>query len=470
MQIEEARLLRVMPGMLAELRRACVSAEASKGCDDKITREPVALEPPYEPFTRDWQRSAGQAPNPWTAEPPPPAGELVRLRIWRSADQEFDWNRSELFVKALSGCSHRVALEVLGNLDGIAVQFLCHRDDVHVVEIAFAGQFEQCRLTPEARDNGEATRAELWDAVALADFLPLPPYSHLLTQPGELKRSLFHVVYPALSRIPADACGLYQAVFQPVVPNHNWHLNVEHLQDMEFRSKLSGTHLAHRYLQQDPSGYLGHMALETQTKADNDKPFYAAALRLAVAGAGEQGPAILRSLALAARLVQHGGRPLAFLTQDDYRRSLPASSIRQMLLEGVTYRSGFLLNSCELTTLVHIPPLSVSEGITCDVGLLEALRPDGPPAEGIPIGHCRVAGREEPVTVPADISHRHGHIIGRPDFGKSTLGENLIVHLINNGKAVGVLDLHGTLVEGTMRRIQSKEHPSLDFSSLFQPG
>lgn len=457
MQIEEARLLRVMPGMLAELQRAYVVAEVSKGCRQDIALGPVALEPPYEPFTRDWQGSAGIVSSPWTVEPTRPAGELVRWRIWRSPDQEFDWSRSELLVKALSECGHRVALEILGNQDGIAVQFLCHRDDVHIVETALAGQFEQCRLTPVAQDNEDTTRAEAWDAAALADFFPLPPYSHLLTQPGELKRSLFHAVYPALFRIPANACGLYQAVFQPVAPSHNWHRNVEHLQDLEFRSKLSGTHLAHRYLQQDPSGYLGHMAMETQTKAHNDKPFYAAALRLAVVGAGDRCPAILRSLTLAARLVQHGGRPLAFLTQDDYRRSLPASSIRQMLLEGVTYRSGFLLNSCELTTLVHIPPLSVSEGITCDVGLLEALRPDGPPAEGIPIGHCLVAGREEPVTVPADISRRHGHIIGRPVFGKSTLGEHMISHLINSGKGVAVLDPHGTLVEGLMHRIRRED-------------
>ena len=45
-----------------------------------------------------------------------------------------------------------------------------------------------------------------------------------------------------------------------------------------------------RYAQQAPSGDLKQMAFQVETKAHADKPFYAAAVRLALVGADGSGP------------------------------------------------------------------------------------------------------------------------------------------------------------------------------------
>lgn len=91
----------------------------------------------------------------------------------------------------------------------------------------------------------------------------------------------------ALANLEPATVGLYQVLLQPVSPDHNWHHNVQRLLDLEFTFKLmTGCQPPQRYQQQMPSGDLRHMATDTETKAHNDKPFFATALRVAVIGAG----------------------------------------------------------------------------------------------------------------------------------------------------------------------------------------
>ena len=117
-------------------------------------------------------------------------------------------------------------------------------------------------------------------SAVLRDFLPHPPYSHLLTQPEELKRSPYAPLIATLAEIPAPVVGIYQVVFSAVSLEHNWHQNVETLLDLEFSIRpLGGLSSTSRYAQQAPSGDLRQMSSDLQVKAHNDKPFFATAVR-----------------------------------------------------------------------------------------------------------------------------------------------------------------------------------------------
>lgn len=241
----------------------------------------------------------------------------------------------------------------------------------------------------------------------------------------------------SLANIQPPAVGLYQVMFQPVAPNHNWHRNVEMLMRLEFGLKSAiGPLPPQRFAQQMPDGDLRSMAMDTETKAHSDKPFFAAAMRVAVIGAGAFSDYALCALTSSSSLIQHGGRPLDWLTEADYDSRIPRNGLRRVFLDGSTYRPGFLVNSWELTSMVHIPPADVAEHRPTPIETLETLPPDPSVQVGTPIGTCRVADRDLPVCLPAVVRKEHTHLVGGTGTGKSTVMLHMILHDIEQGHGV----------------------------------
>ncbi len=248
--------------------------------------------------------------------------------------------------------------------------------------------------------------------------------------------------------VPESALGFYQALFAPTPPDHDWHRNVRALLDLEFSIKLAaGLPSAYRYAQQMPSGDLKQMAMDTEEKAHSDKPFFFAALRLGVVNGREQADTLMQSLAAGAGLLQHGGRPMNCLTEHDYAEHLPAAVTRDLFAQGLTYRPGFLVNSWELTSLVHLPPSDIIDPRRQAVAVLETLPPEGSLSRGTPIGQCLYAGMWRSVCIPSDMRSKHVHLIGRPGMGKSTVIEHMVLHDVGRGEGVAVLDPHGQMVQ-----------------------
>ena len=414
-------------------------------------------------------RLGGDCETPIIPEHPPNRDDIVRQQVWISPDQKFDWHRSELFLRQLCSVSHRVGLEISGNVEQILITILCHHADSAVVSAAFYGGFDRCELSTPTADPLSAMSPDAWDELALYDYFPPPPYSHLLTRPEELYVSPFEPLITAISRIPVDAFGIYQAIFQPVPAVHDWHRNVQILLDLEYAIKLmDGLQPPQRYAQEGPSGDRHHMAGQVETKAHNDRPFYAMALRIAVVGAGERGPDLLRAVATFGNLFQHGGRPLNHLTEADYRSVLSPDQLREMFLLGLTYRPGFLVNSWELAGPVHIPPTQFMEQRRIAFDTLETLPLRGAAlAEGTPIGACSYAGTPLPVCLTSALRGCHTHLIGRPRMGKSSVMEHMILDDLNKGFGVAVLDPHGDLVE---RLLCLLPEDAIERTIYFNPG
>jgi hypothetical protein len=458
MSIEEALLARARPHMVTARKKEIFLQEISKGCRPEISPDPVALEPVYRPIVGLRHLAVDDMMTPWVIEPSVPMDRLVRFKLWISPKQKCDWLRSELFIKQLSRASHRIVFEIVGNRWQVGFYILCHRDDYAVVRTPFRGQFELCELTPCPVELLQETPAGHWDEMVFGEWFPPPPYSHLLTRPDELKRSPYATLITALAEIPAPAIGIYQVVFAPVSPTHNWHQNVEDLLDTEYELKLwSGASDPGRYLQQPPSSPLNTMAGNVVYKAHSDKPFYSAVLRIGLLDGREYARQLLQGLAVVAGLIQHGGRPLYCLTDEQYRRFLPNLQIKRMFVEGLTHRPGFLLNSCELVSLVHIPPPETVEHIKTPMTRLEPLPPGPALTRGTPIGVCHYADRIIPVCIPADFRCTHFHMIGKPGQGKSTVMEHMFLYEIGRGDGVIVLDPHGRLVQRLLRLIP-REH------------
>ena len=283
MSVEDVFLAKAQRHMLAAKAKVILRAEISKGCMPEIAPHPLALEPFYQPVLGAAQLALAEEASPWVLEAPPSEDELVRFQAWISPDQHSDWVRSELFLKQLVCLRHRAAMEIVGNRAAIAIRFLCHRDDGPILKAAFLGQFEQCALSVVSEDRLTEAPLAAWEKVVFGDFLPPPPYSHLFTTPDELKRSPYTTLTTALAGIEPPSIGIYQVVFEAVPPDHDWHQNVQALLDLEFNIKLMGGGMpAQRYAQQAPSGDLRQMSADVTLKAHNDKPLFAAALRIGV--------------------------------------------------------------------------------------------------------------------------------------------------------------------------------------------
>jgi len=449
MSFETALIGQVHPFMVAARAQALIREELVKGCQAEISTIPVALEPNFQPLWDTKNDLKERDRHPWTMEDTPPSDELVRLQVWISPEQKFDWIRSELFIKQLQTMSFRTGFEVAGNNKGISIAFLSHHSDLPVITSAFQGEFEFCELTAMDEKQLPGLSEEQWANALFRDYYPHPPYSHLLTRPPELHISPLTSLINVMSAIEAPAVGFYQALFQAVRPENNWHRNVQILLDFEYAIKLmAGFQIPQRYSQQTPSGDLRQMAWEVENKAHNDKPFFAMAFRVAVIGGDEKGPELLSSLSTFPSLFQHGGRPLRFLTEREYGSIRSPKQIHDMFMLGLTYRPGFLVNSWELTGPVHVPPLPIGEHLHVQLEGLETLPVRNPALhDGTWIGTCSYAGESQRVCIPSLQREAHTHIIGRPAVGKSTTQEHMVLSDIEQGHGVAVLDPHGDLVE-----------------------
>jgi hypothetical protein len=467
--MEKALISQAGPHMFAAKARAIVGEEIEKGCRKDISAQPVSLEPVFNPImgTRDLITADTQPK--WIIETPPREQDLIRLQVWISPEQKFDWNRSELFLKQLYPVSHRVGLEICGNNKAITIAILCHQYDQPIINAAFSGEFERCELSYLANDTLVNIPIKNWDNLFFYDCFPSPPYSHLLTRPDELRTSPYEPLISAMTQIPDPAIGIFQALLQPVAPTHDWHRNVQVLLDLEYAIKLTaGLQLPMRYAQQAPSGDLKQMAWEVENKAHNDKPFYGMAFRVAVVGAGTNGKNTLRSLSTFSCLFQHGGRPLNYLTEEDFAPFLSQKQIRDMFVLGLTHRPGFLVNSWELAGPVHIPPAKIFDFRLIPLETLETLPPRNTDLlKGTKIGTCNYAGKSQKVGIIPEIRKCHTHLIGKTGTGKSSTLEHMVLDDIKKGNGVAVLDPHGDLVE---RLICLLPERFIDRTIYFNPG
>lgn len=457
----------IQSGIMAEILRE----EAGQGCDPALAAMPLELEPPFRPMEA-FRIGQGAITERGTRPAAPPVpGDLRRYRVWISPEEEVedDYIHVERFLKQLAHLRNRAGLEIQGNAESCHITLFCHDADSEMVKSAFRGAFVHHRMQPLESDPLDALPPGAWDGARLYDLWPPPYYSRLLTRVQELRYTALEPLLSNLAALPPPTTGLYQVLFQPVSPAHNWHHNVETLQDIEFAVKSAGSLATmQRFAQQRPSGDLRNMANELESKAHNDKPFFAVALRLAVLGEGLADDSALGALAACLSLFQHGGRPLNRLGNEDYRIAPGFPGFYPLLRMGLTYRHGFLLNSLELAGLCHLPRSAALEDRSIPLEQLRTLAATVlAPADGARLGFSRQGTEDVDVVVPDDIETLGMHNIGSSGTGKSTVMKHLVLQDVECDRAVVVVDPHGSLVKDLLRLIPEAH---ADRCIYFNPG
>ena len=143
-----------------------------------------------------------------------------------------------------------------------------------------------------------------------------------------------------------------------------------------------------------------------------------------------------------------GGNELIPLSNDDY----PDALHEEDLLARRTRRSGMLLSSDEVISLVHLPSVSVrSESLAREARTTRGA--SGVSRKGVVLGENTHRGKTRTITIDPSLRMRHTYVVGASGTGKSTLLLRLILQDIENGDGAGVLDPHGDLIEEVLARL-----------------
>lgn len=143
-----------------------------------------------------------------------------------------------------------------------------------------------------------------------------------------------------------------------------------------------------------------------------------------------------------------------------------AACIRDFIYRNFNEHYKFILNTEELASIYHFP-LPKTE--TPNIRWLTSRRappPPNVPAEGLVLGHSVFRGVDTVIRMLPEDRRRHTYIIGMTGSGKSVLMAEMAKQDIREGRGVGIIDPHGSLVEEVLSCVPAAR---ADDVVLFEP-
>ncbi|MBI5374184.1 MAG: excisionase family DNA-binding protein [Candidatus Schekmanbacteria bacterium] len=351
--------------------------------------------------------------------------EIAEITISLPPDQKVSTDIVEHFLLNLTHCTLPLSFEIIGSADSIIVQMTCRTTDLFQLKQQLQAHF------PGAVFNEEKDfLINLWNKdkdVLFVDF----GLSQEFMRPLKIFRSLdpdpLIGIIGALENLRAGEIGLIQILFQAV--RNPWSQSIARaVTDGEGKS----------FFQDAPE--MIHLAAEKISK-----PLFACVIRVASqASYHNRALEIVRAVSSGLTVFSNPkSNELIPLNNDGYDDLYHQDD----LLFRRTCRSGMILNSDELLSIMHPPSTSIKSP-----KLVRELKKTKP-VPSIATGHNLVLGinthqgKETKVSLNTEQRIRHTYLIGATGSGKSTLLLNLIAQDIKNGLGLAVLDPHGDLID-----------------------
>lgn len=419
-----------------------------------VHQEPVALEPPFQPFRGYHFNSSSAADDVRRASFAerllkkagcllnPPATPDAEADDTDSENEITTWSREECseialtfprsshpkrdhaesFLRMCRSCNDPVAFEVMADHREIGFQWVCSAKDEPFVKAQCEAHFSEW----SPRDGG-AQLVQTWEQTGSSyaaaevglgrDFL-------LSIETG--KTEMLSGLIAGMSSLAEGEMALFQVIFEPVAAP--WADGM-----VQVSTKSDGVPV----FKNRPD-----LAREAATKASS--PLYAVVLRLVTcAEDGNRAWALLAPLVAALNaLSRPGGNHLVPLAMNDYASEAQEADI----LRRQSHRWGMVLSQEELLSLIRLPDdRSLSKRLRQDSGQTRAYASDT--SSGLLLGWNVHAGRRQEVYLTPEQRVRHLHAIGGTGTGKTTFLANLIRQDMESGQGFALLDPHGDLVD-----------------------
>lgn len=362
------------------------------------------------------------------------SGELAELQLSLPSTLQIAPEAAEQLLISIGTCTHTPAFELLGLPDRLVVQFACdpgaaihtrQQIEAFLPEVTVVQQAQTLETAWRDAGGGDSIVAEL--GLAREFMLPL-----------QATRRSFAVdpltaILGVLSDVGSNEVALLQVIFQPV--RHAWAESV-------LRSVVQGDGVP---LFEGARDYL------KKAKEKVSCPLYGAVIRVAARSweddrASELGRRMVGALTC---LNDAGGNELIPLDNEGY----DAEQHEDDLMLRRSRRSGILLNSAELLSLVHPPSASIQLAKLRGGVRKTKSAPANASQPCCTLGENEHAGQARPVSLTREQRARHVHIVGASGTGKSTLLLNLILQDVRAGDGVAVLDPHGDLIDDVLARL-----------------
>lgn len=368
------------------------------------------------------------------------------LAILLPADEDVSREGAEQLLLSLSSCPAPMGFEVIGTPETISVQVISRDTEAAPVAQQIAAYFPEAIIDQREGYLARAWQEAGWHDQLIVDFglsnefmRPLRTFRNFGVDP-------LIAVAGALADVRSGEVAVLQVLFRSC--QHPWAQSI-------MRAVTDGT---------GECFFVDAPEMVGLAKEKVSRPLTAVVIRAGAKSAtkGRAGK-LVRGLARAlGQLGEPASNELIPLTNDDY----DDEGHERDLLNRKSRRSGMILNTEELVSLVHLPSSSVR------LSKLERERRKTKAAPGTVVGHelvlgeNRHAGKTVAVTLNAEQRGRHMYLIGASGTGKSTLLLNLIIQDIRNGQGIGVLDPHGDLIEAILGHVPEERYGDV---VLFDP-
>ncbi len=342
--------------------------------------------------------------------------------------------------------SSLISFEIIGSHDAIVIQFACRDTYASFVEQEIRAYFPECTITESENSliqllNDKEEKSVVVDFGLSEEFMrPLRTYDSFDPDP-------LTGIFGVFDNLKEGDTAIVQVLFKAA--ESPWAENI-------LRSVT------------DDDGDSFFIDAPEMVKLAHEKckyPLFAVNLRVVGKGQTEQRSwDIVKSLATCLNVYADSqSNELIPLENTEYESGAHLDDVifRQ------THRSGMILNSAELVSIVHLPSKSVVSKKLRSGNQKTIEAPSTVTGHEFILGENIHNGIKTIVSLNQEQRLRHVHVIGATGTGKSTLLLQSITQDVQKGLGIAVLDPHGDLIESALDRIPENRK---DDVVLFDPG
>ncbi len=422
---------------------------------------PVVLEPAFEPFEPDARHVPvfDDARKPsliarWLSEilrrrderieideheePVPTPGrstpfEIVEIHLALAPDVKVAADVAEQLLLSLTTCSRSMSFEILGTSESVTFQIACARADALHVEAQLRAHFPEAVCSTWTDTLAAAWRGDASHRQMVVEFGVSQEFMRPLRILTRFDTDPLISLTGTLSDLPEGDVGLLQVLFEPATSA--WPSNI-----LRSVSTLNGSDF-----------FVDAPELLALAKEKVDRPLFAAVIRLAAqSSTGREALSLVQRMSGALNMLSRpASNDIFALDNSDYPDDLHAKDV----LARQSRRSGILLNSQELVSLVHPPSPSIRTPRLARGHRRTKAVPKTALGHELVLGTNTHAGVTRTVSLSTEQRLRHMHLVGASGTGKSTLLLSLLVQDMEQGNGFALIDPHGDLVEQVLARV-----------------
>ena len=358
------------------------------------------------------------------------------LNVYPSKSDAEDYLvKAELLNGSIHKVTNQIVYEIKGNQEHITCGFYGESNDLEIVSSAVRNYFinshiEKCK--PQ-RHSGEY--------FVYAFFPRAPFYRSLSTYNDFFVVSPLNIIPQILLKLNKNQFGVYQVLIKPL--GGEVHSLVSEAIDAEWAA-LQGEAGQNKVLPSLQSGIIGE---RLTYKSPEFRQYYSVCVRFIL-------PTDALTQSVMAFIANYTYGQLGFSVYDNQHYT--QEQVYEMLNNRVSFNTGFLVNSHELTAFLHIPFQVISDNEFTDI--FKAVPAGDKPLiisqnEDICIGTWACGDSTKKIYLPTQKEIPHVHVLGLSRKGKSVSLSFIAINKFLRGESVFVLDPHGDLVTSILKMV-----------------